>query len=436
MKKLTSIIACLALSAITLSACSNGIKPLNNDYKRNTDIGVTYNYTDGTEQPPSIYNTYASYATDLELKIFRNYVKQNKADKSFVISPVNTVLQIGLLANGGADRTGYELTNMLGTDMNLSNINICSSYFKSRLQAVSQAQSGKTDSLSGKQTDTVEEYVKLENNLIFNDTVDVKSSFLQSATDFYLSDVFRMPFEEENSLSDVNSLFTDFTSEKPFSTFNNKHNLITASASSMSDKWLISYNKDKISKGVFNGKSGSRDCVYLESTENVLKTDNAKAVLKYTKSNPLKVMFIMPNEGISLDEYISDFTNLEYSNLLESFNVTKRETVRFPEFTINSTGKAESMKSILENCGLKTAFTEDSSFSGLSHSDDVFINDIYEINPNFALTAEGITTEKSTMSVANQTASADEKVFELNRSFLFVVLDNESNIPVYIGAVV
>ena len=124
MKKLTAIIACLALSAITLSACSNGIKPLNNDYKRNTDISVTYNYADGSEQPPSIYNTYASYATDLELKIFRNYVKQNKADKSFVISPINTVMQVGLLANGGADRTGYELTNMLGTNMKLSNISI------------------------------------------------------------------------------------------------------------------------------------------------------------------------------------------------------------------------------------------------------------------------------------------------------------------------
>ena len=436
MKKLTVLIACLALSAVSLCACSNGVQPLNKDLKRNTDSKVTYNYNDSVQEPPAIYSAYASNVTNLELKILRNYAKENPIDNSFVISPVNTALQIGLLANGGSESTTYELTNTIGTDLNLTNINICSSYFKSRLEAVSLLASSKTDSLSGKKEDNSDKFIDLENNIIFNDTSDVKSSFLQSATDYYTANIFRMPFEKENALSDVNSIFADYTSKDAFSKLDSKHNMITVSSSKLNDSWITNYPKDKITKGTFVGKNGNRDVTYLESVENVLTSNTAKAVIKYTEATPLKVMLIKPNDGITVDEYISDFTNLEYSNLLESFNITKTETVRIPEFSITSSGKAESMKSVLESCGLKTAFTDDSKFSNLSHDSSIYVNDIFEIQPSFSFTANGIATNKNTMSATTAKTSDNKDVFEINSSFVFVVLDNESSIPLYMGAVV
>lgn len=45
--------------------------------ERNSDTETTFNYSDGAVSAPTEYNSYSSEVSDFELKLFRNYYKNN-----------------------------------------------------------------------------------------------------------------------------------------------------------------------------------------------------------------------------------------------------------------------------------------------------------------------------------------------------------------------
>lgn len=60
------------------------------------------------------------------------------------------------------------------------------------------------------------------------------------------------------------------------------------------------------------------------------------------------MMVIMPNEGVSLDDYATDFTSLEYTTLLDSVDVTKTAKAKIPEFSVSGDKSAENITQIVE----------------------------------------------------------------------------------------
>ena len=154
MKKTIALILALIMSATALSACSDpsqfsDSEKLSNEYTRSTDPTENYNYNDGVESAPSVYNNYTSYITNFELRMFRNhYALAEDKNSSFVLAPINSVFQLGLIANGASGDTRNEISLALGGDLTFDDINKCTSYFKSRMEAVSKATSGEVNELS------------------------------------------------------------------------------------------------------------------------------------------------------------------------------------------------------------------------------------------------------------------------------------------------
>ena len=444
MKKLISAILCTALSAMILCSCADPTvlsekENLSNDYTRSTDPAKTYNYNDGADTPDS-YSVYANEITDFELRLFRNYYNlSNDKNNSFVIVPSNSVLQLAMLANGASEDTRYEIMNALGDDLSMEQINQCTSYFKSRMEAVALAEKSEYNELSGKKTDTDKsDYVKFDTNFFFNDITDIKKSFLQTNASYYDANIYRFMFSDDNALLKLNNHFLDFTKSNALDKLDENDYLISITASDINDKWLEKYAETDIEKGTFKSNSGDKTVNFMSSNETYVKTDKAQGIIKYTESNPLKLMLVMPNEDISLEEYIADFNNLEYNKLFESIDITKRVTAKIPEFSVDSSDSATALSEALAKSGLYSLFTDVAGFSEISHNKDLVLNDMYEISPDITVNAAGIsgTKENSGKPEINKhikpVAETDLTV-EFNRPFIFVLLDNESNIPVYIG---
>ena len=178
----------------------------------------------------------------------------------------------------------------------------------------------------------------------------------------------------------------------------------------------------------------------MTSAENYIHTDKAQGIIKYMRNTPVKFAVIMPNEDTSLESYISSLTYLEYSDLLESFNITTLTNASVPEFSIKSDGTPVSLKAELDACGLADMFTEDINLSNITLSDDLFVNDISEIQPSITVNSSGIggsESVKSTVSanVLKSESKAADSTLKFDRPFIFMLIDNESNIPLYIGTV-
>ena len=443
MKKILSLSLCIALSALTLCACGDNTQigskeNLSGNYTRSTDVEQTYNFKDGAADSPSSYNEFKNEITDFELKLFRNSFKQNGGGV-YVTSPVNVVAELGVLANGASKDSQAEIMNALGDDINLSSLNECMSYFLSRIQEVANLGNEKIDELTGKKiTSDSTSYVKLKEALVFNDTLDVKSKFLQTNADYYGSDIFRIDFSDENSLLKLNNAFSDF-SGKTVGSLDNSNSLISILGADICDTWLDAYSQDDISEGTFKASSGDKTVNFLTSNESYMRSDTAQGVVKYTSKTPLKMLFIIPNEGITLDEYISNFTNLEYQNLLGSIDITKSATAKIPEFSTESS-EAVSIKEAVSSSGLYTLFTEDSTFANLTNSTEFVFNDMYELSPKLTFNAAGIggvSSNDATHILGKRTTKLEkcDTTLEFNRPFMFMIIDNETNIPVYMGTV-
>lgn len=447
MKRKLSILLSIIITASVLCACSDpsvfsGDEILSDDYTRNTSYEDTYNYSDGATSAPQSYNTYSSSITNFELKIFRKYYSQmDDKNESFVFNPASTSLQLSFLMNGASGDTKDELSIALGSDLTLDNINQCSSYFKTRLEAVSTTSNNEVDELSGKTQETTEtEFIKLKNALFFNDTTDVKASFLRANSDYYGDDVFRFMYSDKNALTKINNYFSSFTFSDIITNLDENQSLFSVIASDINDKWLDSYAETDISKEIFKSDSGEKEVNFMTSNEYMIKSDTATGIIKYTSKNPLKLVLVMPNEGISLEDYISDFTNLEYSNLIDSMDITKKVTAKIPEFSIASKKSAQPLSNALTESGLYTLFTEEANFGKLTNSNDFVIDEMYEITPEFSVSAAGIGGfgNKDTSAPVKERLkklSEKEMTVEFNRPFIFLLIDNESEIPIYIGAV-
>lgn len=447
MKKIIAVLLCAAMAATALCACGDptqlsGNDTLSDDYTRSTDPTDTYNYNDGVTVAPSIYTTYSNELTDFELRLFRNYYSTSgKSEKSFVLAPVNTALQLGYIANGGSDDVKSEIMTALGKDLEVADFNQCSSYFKSRIEAVSKTESSETNSLSGKKEESDKNaYVKLDNSLFFNDTADVKSTFLQNGVNYYGENIFRFMFSDENALTKINNHYADFTSGQALDNLDAKQDLISITAADICDSWLNVYAQSDLEKGTFKATSGDTDVTYMTSNEVYVKSSSAQGIIKYTDSTPLKMMVVMPNEDISIDNYVSNFTNLEFSNLLDSFDVTKSATVKIPEFSIDTTKTARGMSDALSKSGLYSLFTEKAEFTNMTHTDDFAIDQMYELGSKVTVNAAGLggqnsSGDKAPLTTRTKELEKQKQTVDFNRPFIFVIFDNESNIPLYLGVV-
>ncbi len=444
--KSISLTLCVLLSAALMSACSDDTQLsdkeiLSNNYTRSTDVEETYNYSDGATDAPSTYTTYSSEITDFELKLFRNYYKnRNDSSGSFVTAPVNTALQLGLAANGASGDTQKEIINALGDDLTLDIINQCSSYFKSRIQSVANESSDKIDELTGKPiTSDSTSYVKLTNSFVFNDISDVKTKFLQSNADYYGSDIFRIDFTDENAVLKLNGYLNDYA-ENAFDSLSSNDSMFSVTASDICDTWLNAYAQTDITEGTFNSSTGETTVNFMTSNESYMQTSSASGIVKYMSKTPLKLVLVMPEENTTLDEYITNFTNLEYTKLLKSIDITKKATAKIPEFSISSGSSAEEITTDATSSGLYTLFTDDAAFSSLTNSNSFLFNNMYEIFPKVTVNAAGIggkEANEASKVLSKRTTELDEidTAIEFNRPFIFMVIDNESSIPLYIGTV-
>lgn len=442
MKKILALLMCIISVVVSLCACTNpdefsDSETLSKDYTRNTDPSVSYNYDDGATSAPLSYTVYASSMTNFELRLFRNYfAQQQDKTKSTLLAPIGTVLQLSLLANGATGDSSDELSLALGSDLTLDDINVCSSYFKSRMEAVSKIGNGEVDELSGKKTEAGEtEFVHLGTDVFFNDTLDVKTGFLQTNASYFGGDIFRFMFSDKDALSKVNSSLSDFTDSQAFTSLDKDSSMFMVSSSDVSDLWLESYSKADIEQGTFKSSSSDKSVNFMTSNETLIKSDKAQGVIKYTSKNPLKLMLIMPDEDISLEEYISDFDYTEFSNLLNSVDITKKATAQIPEFTVSNGSQAVPLSEPLSDSGLYTLFTDEISFKNISNSDDLRIDEIYELTDEISISASGINSDSEiAQNRADELEKTDSQI-KFDRPFMFLLIDNESSIPLYIGTV-
>lgn len=354
----------------------------------------------------------ASFAAEL-------FKTEYKSGKTTLISPLSVLTALAMTQNGAEGETLAQLEEVLGgIDRDTFN-----AYMKAYLSMM-------TDS----------DNLKCANSVWFSDSLKVEDAFLQNIADFYSAQAYKADFTGTKSLADINRWakeHTDGKIEKLVDFIDPSTVMMLINALSLDAKWKEPYTENCVHDGYFTNSKGERKKVeYMYSSESeYIETDNAKGFVKRYEGDKLAFVALLPNEGITLDSYISSLTGDSFLQALTSRRQVAVNT-QMPKFKCEY---GTSLVDTLESMGVKKAFNaEKADFSSLGQSQlgNIYVSNI--VHKTFIEVGEEGTKAAAITAVIMDTASAmpteEPKEVRLTRPFVYAIIDTQTNLPIFIGA--
>ena len=355
--------------------------------------------------------------TDFAIRLFK---ASEESGKNTLISPLSVLCALAMTANGAEKETLAQMEEVLG--MTTEELNL---YLYSYMQNLPQGEKYK---------------LSLANSIWFteDERFTVSQNFLQTNADYYGADIYKAPFDKQ-TCKDINNwvkdktdeMITEILDEIPADAI-----MYLVNALAFEAEWSEIYEKQQVRDGKFTKEDGTkRDVDFMYSTEGTyLEDENATGFKKYYKGGKYAFVAMLPNEGVSVSEYIASLTGESLNALLSN---PQHGTVHtsIPKFETEYTVE---MSEILKDMGMTEAFDMyNADFEGLgaSTAGNIFINSV--LHKTFISVGEkGTKAGAATIVEMNDGAAAEPqepKEVYLDRPFVYMLIDCENNIPFFIG---
>ncbi len=337
-----------------------------------------------------------------------------------LISPLSVLCALAMTANGAQGDTLTQMEQVLGLIAEEMNCYL----------------SGYLTALAGEEACQL----KLANSIWFRDveTLQVEQDFLQTNADYYGADIYKAAFDE-STLKDINrwvSEGTDGMIEEILDEIPSDAVMYLVNALAFDAKWEDIYEESQISTGTFTLQDGTqREVEMMHSTESVyLKDENAVGVLKYYEGGRYAFVALLPDEDVTVADYVASLTGEKLTELLEGGERTTVKTT-IPQF---ESAYSVEMSEVLKALGMTDAFDSTlADFSALGHSDEgnIYISSVFH---KTYICVDEAGTKAGAATVVEFTSESAEFMEEpktvcLDRPFVYMILDCESGIPLFIG---
>ena len=364
-------------------------------------------------------DTGAAAAADFGVRLFQNTMEEGT---NTLISPLSVLYALAMTANGADGETLTQMEQVLGMDA--ENLN------SFMLAYMDQLPEGKAYKMS------------LANSIWFKDDprFEVKESFLQTNADYYDASIYKAAFDQ-GTLNDINAWVkkhTDGMIPEVLDEIPEDAIMYLVNALAFEAEWDEIYEKTQVWGGDFTTEDGTRqDVEMMHSQENAyLEDDLATGFIKYYKGRKYAFAALLPNAGVTVSEYVDSLTG---EHLLEMLSDPEhvQTIVTLPKF---ETEYDIEMSAHLEAMGMPDAFdyrVADFSRMGTYTGEDVNICIDRVIHKTFISVAEKGTKAGAATVVEMDTEGAmsveDYREVVLDRPFVYMLIDCETNLPFFIG---
>lgn len=358
--------------------------------------------------------------TALALKLFAE-AQKDSGEENLLISPLSVWLALSMTANGASGETLAQMESLLGNGIALDELNEYLCTFR--------------NSLCGDGADTL----KIANSIWFkaSDEYPVNTAFLQKNADYYGADAYSSKFDKE-TVDDINNWVSKNTNgmiKELISSIDAGTLMYIINAMAFEAEWSKPYDKQSISDGIFTDINGAEKQVKMMSSSEMryIETDTAKGFLKNYKGGRYSFAALLPDESIPIGDFIA---SLDCGTLKTAFENEKSTTVNafIPKFSYSYDTE---LRRALQALGMTDAFDENADFSGITgKKGDICIDSV--IHKTFISVDELGTKAGAVTSVKLKEMAMDPTdavTVRLDRPFVYMIIDNETDIPVFIGAV-
>lgn len=337
---------------------------------------------------------------------------------SLLLSPLSAQLALSMAANGASGQTREEMRALLAGNLSMERLN------------------GYLHTLMERLTETGDGYkVNITNAIWYNEWVQVYEDFLQTNADYYGAGAYRMPFDDDarDAINAWASEQTDGMIREAISKIDPEAAMYLINATLFDAEWKSIYLEDDVQYKPFTSQSGeTKEAPLMFKRAFTTYYDDGKATgfaMPY-KGDQYAFVALLPNEGVDVYDYVASLTA---KGLLHTLQTGRQEDVMtaLPKFSFAYESRLEEL---LPALGMESAFVPGvadfsnmmTGFDGNGHLETVNQKTVISVGEL------GTRAASVTVSIAYPDSCPNYEVL-LNRPFVYMIVDTETNLPLFMG---
>ncbi len=441
-KKIIVLMAVMVICLHVLGGCAfdnTGMVYAKNDLM--TGITVSAELTDAeieswmndNEQSQDMRRSANKFAVNLFKESLANTDGEN-----LLVSPISVLYAMSMCANGADEMTREELMTALiegrfdgVLDWDIDSVqNNLNGYLGSYLNTIANYEGDPKKKAELNIANSI--WVKNDEKLI------VEKKFLETNGKYYNAGVFKSDFDEA-ARKEINSWIEEHTGgliKDMLQSLSDDAIMYLINALSFDAEWAETYTDYQVSDDVFYGESGEETVSFMYGEEyGYLDDGKAQGFIKPYAGYDYAFVGLLPNEGITVDEYIDGLTGEGLYDMLMNQS-DKKVLTSIPQFESES---AMSLVETFKRMGVKEAFDfSNANFTRLGSYEDeniaignIFHNTYIKVDQLGTKAGAATVVEMVTEGIAEE-PEQPKKVY-LNRPFIYMIIDVNQNLPLFIG---
>ena len=365
----------------------------------------------------------ASTVTEFSLRLFQESLSQEQkkdAGKNVLVSPASVLFALSMTSNGADQNTLAQMEEVLGASVPELN-----AYLHEYRTSLPMGDGYK---------------LSIANSVWFKDNPDftVNQDFLAANEAWYDADIYQAAFDA-STLKAINRWVSDSTDEmipEILDSISADAVMYLINGIAFDAEWSTVYREYQVREADFTQEDGTvcRTELMYANENAYLRDANAQGFLKYYKDGKYAFAALLPNEGVTVSEYVKSLDAASLREMLSNpANIPVKTAI--PKFEAEYNIE---MSGIFKTLGMTDAFDANAAdfsrlgeFSGKS----ILINRI--LHKTYIAVDERGTKAGAATAVEVNAAGAlmpqEEKEVYLDRPFVYLIIDCEENIPVFMG---
>ena len=354
----------------------------------------------------------------LSLTLFKESWNRSENENT-LISPLSVQIALAMTANGANGRTKSEMESVLADNIPLDDLN---EYLSSYVGNLPSSEKSK---------------LSIANSIWFRDAdyFSVKDEFLYKNANYYRAQIYKAKFDQTtvNSINDWIDKSTDSMIQKVLEQISKDTVMYLINAIAFDAKWEDPISEYSVYKDTFvniNGEGKEVEMMISEYERFYIETENATGFKKNYEGGDYSFVALLPREGVSINDYIASLDGEEIIDTLSGIQPSGNGVICMPKFSYEY---GIEMREMLCELGMPSAFSDESAdFSNMTNS-DVFISSV--IHKSF-ISVDNEGTRAAAVTVVEMKDACEYKPawsVTLDRPFVYMIVDNETNLPIFIG---
>lgn len=340
-----------------------------------------------------------------------------------LISPLSVMLALAMTANGADNETLAQMQRLLGGDISVDALN---EYLYSYLESLPNTDKAKL---------SIANSIWLRDN---QNVLRIAPDFLQTNADYYHAAAYRRAFDSQ-TVREINQWVKTNTNkmiDQVIDEIDESAMMYLINAVLFDAEWQSIYYKASVKAGDFTDINGViKPADFMRSDEySYLDDGMATGFLKPYDGGRYSFAALLPNEGVPIESYLESLTGAAFLHTIE--NAQHAMVITYmPKFAY---GYSADMNDALITLGIPDAFDRakaDFGKMGTSPEGPLYIGQV--LHKAFISVSE-LGTKAGAVTVVQVSPAAmlppeEPKIVRLDRPFVYAIIDNETNLPIFIG---